>query len=38
MVAPTNAQNPVDAMTLMQWYDGPEIAARLAEYSGPTGG
>ena len=31
MVIPRQAQNPVDAMTLMDWYYHPQIAARLTE-------
>jgi spermidine/putrescine transport system substrate-binding protein len=31
MMIPKYAQNPVDAMTLMDWYYQPEIAAQLTE-------
>ena len=31
MMIPRHAQNPVDAMMLMDWYYRPEIAARLTE-------
>jgi spermidine/putrescine transport system substrate-binding protein len=31
MVIPRQAQNPVDAMTLMDWYYQPRIAAQLTE-------
>ena len=31
MMIPTGAQNPVDAMMLMDWYYRPEIAAMLTE-------
>ena len=31
MMIPKNAQNPVDAMMLMDWYYQPEIAAMLTE-------
>jgi spermidine/putrescine transport system substrate-binding protein len=31
MMIPKGAQNPVDAMTLMDWYYRPEVAAMLTE-------